>query len=130
VTSNKAAITLAWAIAALVAAPAAAQEDGPRSERALIVYGDDPCPPSQGDEIVVCARRPEEERYRIPEALRRGARRPEQSWGTRAAELEDAQRDGRPNSCTVVGSFGQTGCTSDMIRQWYAERRARARQGR
>jgi hypothetical protein len=30
----------------------------------------------------------------------------------------------RPNSCTVVGSFGQTGCTQQMIRQWYAARRA------
>ena len=36
----------------------------------LLVYGDDPCPQSQGDEIVVCARRPEAERYRIPKKLR------------------------------------------------------------
>ena len=129
-TRKRAAIALALATAAFGIAPAAAQEDGPHSERSLIVYGDDPCPPSPGDEIVVCARRPEGERYRIPEGLRRGDRPPEQSWGNRAAELEDAQRDGRPNSCTVVGSFGQTGCTADMLRQWYAERRARARQGR
>jgi len=126
VTSKGAAIALALAISGIAAPPAAAQEDGPRTERNLVVYGDDPCPPSQGDEIVVCARKPEEERYRIPAPLRRGERR-ETSWGTRAAELDDAQRDGRPNSCSVVGSFGQTGCTSDMLRQWYAERRARAR---
>ena len=25
----------------------------------LIIYGDDPCPPSQGGEITVCARKPE-----------------------------------------------------------------------
>ena len=130
-TSRRSAIALAIALAisAFATPLAAAQEEGPHSERSLVVYGDDPCPPSQGDEIVVCARRPEEERYRIPAPLRRGERR-EASWGTRAAELEDAQRDTRPNSCSVVGSFGQTGCTSDMVRQWYAERRARARQGR
>jgi hypothetical protein len=105
----------------------------PQRERNVIVYGDDPCPESQGDEIVVCGRRPEEERYRIPELLRRGDRRAEQSWGTRAAELEDAQRDTRPDGCSVVGSFGQSGCTQDMIRRWRAERRerrARAREGR
>src|SRR3546814_15322865 len=36
----------------------------------LIVDGDDPCPQSTADEIVVCARKPEADRYRIPENLR------------------------------------------------------------
>jgi hypothetical protein len=126
VTRTKAAIALALALASFGPATAA-DEPGPHGERSLVVYGDDPCPPSQGDDIVVCARRPEEERYRIPAPLRREGRRTEQSWGTRAAELDEAQRDGRPNSCSVVGSFGQTGCTADMLRQWANERRARRR---
>ena len=36
----------------------------------LITYGDDECPESTGDEIVVCAQQPETERYRVPKELR------------------------------------------------------------
>lgn len=99
----------------------------PEREESLVVHGNDPCPRSSGDDIVVCARRPESERYRIPPALRGGDRPSEVSWGSRVAALEDAARDQRPNSCSVVGSWGQTGCISQRIRQWYAERRARPR---
>ena len=106
----------------LPAAPAPAQP--PPRESSVIVYGEDPCPRVEG-EVVVCARRPEEERYRIPAPLRRGPELSERSWSNQAAELEDAQRDSRPNSCSVVGSFGQTGCTQQLIRNWHAERRAR-----
>ncbi len=109
-------------------AAADAQSPPPQRQRTLVVYGDDPCPPSQENDVVVCARRPEEERYRIPAPLRRGNRRGGTSWSTQAAELEDAQRDSRPNGCSVVGSFGQSGCTQAMIRQWWAERRARRQQ--
>lgn len=110
------------------AAPAAAmQDDAPERERNLVVYGDDPCPePEDPDEIVVCARQPEEERYRIPGPLRRDRQPQQASWSSQAAALEDAQRDTRPDGCSVVGSFGQSGCTQQMLRQWQAERRARA----
>ena len=122
---------LPWVAAAVLggasvlpAAPAAGE--APARETSLIVYGEDPCPAAEDEaEIVVCARRPEEERYRIPAPLRRGNELSERSWSNQAAELEDAQRDTRPNSCSVVGSFGQTGCTQQMIRNWHAERRAR-----
>ena len=57
--------------------------------------------------------------------LRRRASRPEQSWASRVELLEEASRDTRPNSCSVVGTYGQSGCTAALIRQWYAERRAR-----
>ena len=112
---------------AAAASPALAQEEGepPGRERTLIVYGDDPCPPSAGDEIVICARRPEDDRYRIPEPLRQSSDPPELGGLSRVEALEDAQRDTRPGSCSVVGSFGHTGCTQEMIRQWYADRRAR-----
>jgi len=91
------------------------------------VFGDDPCPAGEDGEIVVCARRPESDRYRIPAPLRRSSRPPEQSWASRAEALDEASRDARPGSCSVVGSFGQSGCTQQMIRQWAAERRARRR---
>lgn len=102
----------------------------PSRESQVTVYGDDPCPQSSEDEIVVCARRPEDERYRIPAPLRRSSRRAESSWTSHAEELEEVQRDTRPDSCSVVGSWGQSGCTQQMLRQWRAERRERAREPR
>lgn len=94
----------------------------------LIVYGNDPCPKGKGDEIVVCARRPENERYRIPKSLRDKPRTdaPSTSWAARWAGLEEESRFSRPDSCLVVGTGGQTGCTQAMLRQWWAERRAAA----
>jgi hypothetical protein len=115
---------VALAGTAWLAVPAAGQP--PEREVRIIVYGDEPCPVAEDpEEIVVCARQPDEERYRIPEPLRRGEELSERSWSNQVAELEDAQRDSRPNSCSVVGSFGQTGCTQQMLRQWHDERRNR-----
>lgn len=115
---------------ALAAGPAFAQEPDStaRRESVLVIYGEDSCPPSTDNEVVVCARRPESERYRIPRSLRRSSR-PEQSWASRVESLEDVSRDSRPGSCSVVGTYGQSGCTAAMIRQWYAERRARPQRG-
>ena len=76
---------------------------------------------------MVCARRPEEERYRIPEPLRRSSRPPPAAWTSQVAELEEAQRDTRPDSCSPVGSFGQTGCRQEALRRWRAERRGMER---
>ena len=112
----------------VVGAPALAQADQPEAperEESLVVYGDDPCPEARGDEVVICARRPEDDRYRIPEALRRSSAPPELGGITRVEALEESQRDTRPGSCSVVGSFGHTGCTQELVRQWYADRRAR-----
>lgn len=110
---------------ALLAAPASAQDETPARQAELTVYGDDPCPRSTDEEIVVCHRRPEEERYRIPAPLRRSTRNAEQAWTSRVEGLEEASRDARPGSCSVVGSFGQSGCTQALIRQWFEARRAR-----
>lgn len=105
------------------AMPAAADAAGGRTIN-LIVYGNDPCPKSDGDEIVVCGRRPENERYRIPKELRKKEDRPsEVSWASRVAGLEDAQRFTRPDSCSPVGTWGLTGCWQQMMSNWHAERR-------
>ena len=120
--------TCALAAVQLASGAGVAQEPPPR-ESSLVVYGDDPCPRSSDEEIVVCARRPEEERYRIPARLRERTDRPvEVSWGSRSEDLEQAQRESRPSSCSVVGAGGQTGCRQEMLRQWYGERRFRRRQ--
>jgi hypothetical protein len=113
--------------ALLAAAPAAAQ--GPAASPAaepkvstMIVYGDDPCPPSTDDTIVVCARKKEAERYRIPEALRGDPNDPtNQAWATRAQALEYAGRSGI-GSCSPVGPGGASGCFNQIVRQARAER--------
>ena len=120
----------ALVLAMLAPAAAAAQEAEavPRRELRVTVYGEEPCPVAESpEEIVVCGRLPEEERYRIPRALRdRGERRRGgTSWGARVEDLEEAQRDTRPNGCSVVGTNGQTGCAAAMAREWYRERRGR-----
>jgi hypothetical protein len=110
----------------LLAASDPAAADLPRRSIDLVVYGSDPCPKSEGDEIVVCRRRPEGERYRIPERFRDPPRKDSASmaWGQQWRQLEDATRFTRPNSCSVVGTGGQTGCLQAQLRQWWLERRS------
>ena len=112
----------------LVSSPARAQDaDLPEKESTLVVYGEDPCPKSEDpEEIVVCARRPESERYRIPKEFRENKEeRGSVAWSTRVEEMEEATRFTRPNSCSSVGSWGQTGCLESLIRNWRADRRER-----
>src|SRR5207302_9162497 len=64
---SKLVITLAAAAAtglAILPPPVEAQTHGSNVAE-IIVYGNDPCPRSTEDQVVVCARRPEGERYRI-----------------------------------------------------------------
>jgi hypothetical protein len=99
--------------------------------RRVVVYGTDPCPPSSGDEIVVCARKPETERYRIPEELRDEAREEDPantSWAVRAESLEFVGEAGI-QSCSTVGPGGFTGCWAEMMRRARAERRQAAAEG-
>jgi hypothetical protein len=105
---------------AVPSAPALAQNNGKVSE--VIVYGTDPCPRSSDDEIVVCARKPEAERYRIPERLRQGGSlQSRQAWAARAKQFEIVGRTGT-NSCSAVGPGGYTGCEQQLINQAFNER--------
>ena len=108
------------AVAALPAAPAAAQSGGtPIAE--IVVFGDDPCPRSTESEVVVCARKPEAERYRIPEVLRSpGPRQTRESWAHRAKSFEYVGRTGIM-SCSAVGPGGHTGCLQNMIERAESE---------
>jgi hypothetical protein len=123
----KAALTLtalaAATAATLIPVPAGAQAGQERIRR-LVVYGRDPCPrAASGDEIVVCARRPETERYRIPKELRdQGSDDPDStSWAARAEALEYVGRTGI-QSCSTVGPGGFTGCWNEMVRAWRRDR--------
>ena len=100
-------------------------QDPPKRVVNVTVYGSDPCPKGSGGEIVVCGHRSDNERYRIPKELRKRGERPsETSWASRARGLEEASRPSMPGSCSAVGSWGQTGCFQQMIRQWGAARAA------
>ena len=108
---------------ALLAAPASAQALAPEPKISqVVVYGEDACPVSTDDTIVICAKKPESERYRIPEALRNDPNDPDnQAWAARATALEYAGRTGI-GSCTPVGPGGASGCFNQLVRQARAER--------
>jgi hypothetical protein len=114
---------LALAAAAALAPPAFGRKPAADpSIGQLIVYGDDPCPAGGPDEIVVCARKPEGERYRIPERLRDNPNDPRnESWANRALELSYLGRSGI-GSCSTTGPGGMIGCYDQLVRQARAER--------
>src|SRR5690349_21720940 len=115
---------IALALPAVLAPSPALAQNGRISE--IIVYGTDPCPRSTDDEVVVCARKPEGERYRIPEKLREtGSRQSREAWANRAIAFETYGRTGI-NSCSPVGPAGFTGCTQQLINQAFKERREEA----
>jgi hypothetical protein len=109
------------AVVALAPMPAVAQDDGGDRVNTLIIYGDDECPKSEGDEIVVCARMDEGERYRIPERLRQSDDPANNAWANRVQSFETVGDFG-PLSCSPIGTGGELGCTAEMIEAAYAER--------
>lgn len=117
-------------LACLLPSTAMAQAEPP-PERIinLLVYGDDPCPQSQGDDIVVCARKPEAERYRIPKKLReKPAVSGGPGWGSQVATMEQVQRNSTPMGCSAIGGTN-TGCYAQRMAQWFAERRMQESKG-
>ena len=75
---------------------------------------------------MVCARKPESERFRIPENLRQGGSlQSRQAWANRAIAFETYGRTGI-NSCSPVGPGGHTGCEQQLIDQAFRERREEA----
>ncbi|AOR77727.1 hypothetical protein QUC32_26520 [Novosphingobium resinovorum] len=120
-------LTAAAAALSLAVAPAAFAQDAgltdPGGEKVnqLIIYGDDPCPQSASGDITVCARKPEEERYRIPEPLR-GIDQPQsEAWANKVQAYETVGRFGT-QSCSPAGSGGWLGCTQQLINSAYAEK--------
>jgi hypothetical protein len=106
------------AVLAATAAPVLAQEGNYRS-RTVVVFGQDECPKaSNPDEIIVCARRPEEERYRIPRDVREADRaaiaREDNVSANRAALASGRQSATGIGSCSTVGAGGMIGCTQGI----------------
>ena len=112
-------------IPGFAASPAAAQtQDSSSTGRKIaeiVVFGNDPCPRSTDDEVVVCTRVDDRYRYRMPEAYRpSGSFQQRQAWANKARSIERVGRTGI-QSCSPVGPAGYTGCMEQMIRQGQAE---------
>lgn len=111
------------AFAAPVLAQDAPAADGNERVNQLIVYGDDPCPASADpNEITVCARKDEGERYRIPENLRESSSPQNNAWTNKVLAYETVTRRGIM-SCSPVGAGGELGCTQKLIKDAYDEKR-------
>jgi hypothetical protein len=117
----------ALTISVLLSAPAFAQDapqSGDEKINTVILYGEDKCPVSTGDEITVCARLPEGDRYRIPKGLRSDINNPRRdAWAKRVTAYEYVAASGAM-SCSASGGTGFTGCGLKEIDQAYAEKAA------
>ena len=133
-------------IAALLATPALAsaqtapaaqeqrQEQGsetgqpPQRIRSVTLGAGQKCPASSTGEIVVCSTL--DQPYRIPKELRDDGpiAAQNQSWVNRAATADEVGRvaGGLPDTCSPVGTGGQSGCSQMRARAFAAERRAAA----
>jgi hypothetical protein len=121
---TKSLLALPVLAAAALAAPVQAQtpvDTGDESYNMVIVYGDDECPQGEDGTIVVCARKAESERFRIPEALRYTDGPQTQAWAERVEQLEMVGKSGIM-SCSPVGAGGFTGCTQELISKAYADK--------
>lgn len=111
---------LLWAVAPIAfATPALAQDGNNYRSKTVVVFGTDPCPKSTNpDEIVICARRPEEERFRIPKELREQEKaeiaRKDQVGENRAALASGRNSATGVGSCSAAGAGGWTGCTQGI----------------
>lgn len=95
-------------------------------QRLVTVFGKEECPkPSSPDEVVVCARLPDSEIYRIPKQLR-GANNARVSpfIANRALLLGDSTggAGGAIGSCSVVGGGGMIGCNRKQVDAWAQDR--------
>ncbi|WEK43535.1 MAG: hypothetical protein P0Y64_01495 [Candidatus Sphingomonas colombiensis] len=100
----------------------------PKRIRSVTITGTEKCPPSTSNEVVVCNRIDPNDQYRVPKELRRPLEVPaqNQSWVNRAHTVDEVGRTagGLPNTCSAVGTGGQTGCAQMNAQQWYLERQA------
>jgi hypothetical protein len=125
------------AIAALLSLPGLASAQDKQAEsgqpperiRNVTLTGAEKCPAPVNGEVVVCSKL--EEPYRIPKALRETKKSAAtSSWVNTAATLDEVGREagGLPDTCSPVGSGGQTGCALKLNQQYAAEKAEKKRQ--
>ena len=105
----------------IVPTPAAAQVQ----DQVVTVYGNDPCPSSNGQEIVVCRKAPESERFRIPKSLRDSEPATQSLGGTAVAAMRTTGGTGvQVQSCNAIGAGVNAGCFQKEADAWKAQKRA------
>ena len=107
-------------LAAVAPAPAVAQVQ----DRIIDIYGDDKCPASNGQEIVVCRPHPEGERFRIPRDLRESEAPPTPSANAVAAVRSTGGSAAQIQSCNSIGGGVNAGCLKQQTDAWRAQKRA------
>ena len=122
-------IVLTAALIALPTLAVAQTTPAPKRYRSVELRQGERCPASTADEVVVC--KTLDEPYRIPSGLRDdGAAQAaaNQSWVNRTAEADQVGRvaAGLPDTCSPVGTGGQSGCALATARAYAADKRARA----
>lgn len=123
-TVRMTALTAGIAVAIGTAAPAAAQSGASGAPApTMVIYGSQKCPTdADGNEIVVCVRRPPGEQFRIPKELRDLKVTPEnESWAARGASNAAVGATGI-GSCSTVGAGGATGCAVQAGRLYKREK--------
>jgi hypothetical protein len=113
---------------AAAASGSAQAESGqpPQRIRSVTLQPGERCPAATGDEVVVCYNGGNP--YRIPPTLREStATAASQSWVNRAASVDQVSRvsGGLPDTCSPVGTGGQSGCALAQNRAYAADKRAR-----
>ena len=113
----------AGTLAALSAGSASAQT----RDRVIDIYGSDKCPANNGQDIVVCRKHPETERYRIPKDLRDSEPAPQAAGGNVGA-LSAVNTTGgtgvQVQSCNAIGAGVAAGCLTSELDAWKANQRA------
>lgn len=105
--------------------PGAVSDGTQPRQRLVTVFGTEPCPkPTSPDEVVVCARLPESEIYRIPTPLRQAERRRNPFEENRALLVGDVSGGGI-GSCSAVGAGGAVGCNRKQVDAWASDRAGR-----
>jgi hypothetical protein len=101
------------------------------TDRIIDVYGDEKCPSSQGQQIVVCRRHDLKEKYRIPKDLRDSEREPQAAGGNvnaMAAQQSTGGTGVQVNSCNAIGAGVAVGCTKQGLDAWKAAQRAQKKE--
>lgn len=98
----------------------------PQRVRSVTLGVGQKCPQSTSTEIVVCSTL--DQPYRIPKQFRDSGPIPaqNQAWANKVAVQDQIGRAaaGLPDTCSPVGTGGQSGCALMQNKQWAAERRA------
>lgn len=100
-------------------------------QRYVTVFGNDECPKPGPDEVIVCARLPDEQRFRIPAQVRTSTNRVSPFETNRSLLLGDRTTNGGGagsaiGSCSAIGPSGHVGCTLNQVDAWAKDRTDRA----